>query len=104
MWYTADWEAIADRGFPDESFLSSNNRSDGKSSPPKIDAEVHSTPKRRGRGSFMYEKSFLYSEQVDSATATDDHSRSDVSLLIKDREHRAEDDASLIRNCEYSLL
>ncbi|XP_042434154.1 R3H and coiled-coil domain-containing protein 1-like [Zingiber officinale] len=96
-----DWEAIADRGYPDESFLSSNNRSDGKSSPPKVDAEVHITPKRRGRGSFMYEKSYLYSEQLDSATATDDRSQSDVSLLIKDREHRVEDDACLVRNFGY---
>lgn len=104
MCCTADWEAIADRGYPNESFLSSNTRSDGKSSPPKVDAEVHITPKRRGRGSFMYEKSYLYSEQLDSATATDDLSKSDVSLLIKDREHRVEDDASLVTNCEYSQL
>ncbi|WOL02314.1 R3H and coiled-coil domain-containing protein 1 [Canna indica] len=95
-----DWEAIADRGFDDRSFLSSNNGDEGVSSHSGEEPEVVVTPKRRGRGSFLYEKSCLYSEQLDSATASDDHSKSELAS-IDDRSCSVEDETSLVRYSGY---
>lgn len=61
----ADWEAIADRGAHDETLVPSLEQeakvsscsSSEKSSTPS------SGPKRKGRGSFLYDKSVLYSDQ-----------------------------------------
>ncbi|RRT59505.1 hypothetical protein B296_00028015 [Ensete ventricosum] len=98
----ADWEAIADRGIHDESLLSSNTGDVGASSSSRKDPEVLVTPKRRGRGSFLYQKSCLYSEQVDAVTLADDNSKLEVES-IEGHQHRAEDEAATGgRNCECS--
>ncbi|KAF6158956.1 hypothetical protein GIB67_042037 [Kingdonia uniflora] len=64
---SADWEAIADRS-SDEVFF------------PKLDSAIKKltlkdtkaqTSKRRGRGSFLYKKNGLYSDQEPSGTASD---------------------------------
>ncbi|RWW61092.1 hypothetical protein BHE74_00031864, partial [Ensete ventricosum] len=97
-----DWEAIADRGIHDESLLSSNTGDVGASSSSRKDPEVLVTPKRRGRGSFLYQKSCLYSEQVDAVTLADDNSKLEVESIEGDQ-HRAEDEAATGgRNCECS--
>ncbi|CAO2181633.1 unnamed protein product [Urochloa humidicola] len=78
-----DWEAIADSGALDDTLVrsleqearvpscsssekSSNPSSSEKSSTPS------SGPKRRGRGSFLYDKSVLYSDQCGSERDLDD--------------------------------
>ncbi|CAD5185493.1 unnamed protein product [Musa acuminata subsp. malaccensis] len=88
-----DWEAIADRGIHDESLLSSNAGDGEASSSSRKDPEVLVTPKRRGRGSFLYQKSCLYSEQVDAVTLADDNSKLDIES-IEGHQRRAEDDAA----------
>jgi len=68
-----DWEAIADSGALDDTLVSSLDQearvpscsSSEKSSTP-------SGPKRRGRGSFLYDKSVLYSDQCGSERDLDD--------------------------------
>ncbi|CAL9099867.1 unnamed protein product [Musa textilis] len=88
-----DWEAIADSGIHDESLLSTNTGDGGASSSSRKDPEVLGTPKRRGRGSFLYQKSCLYSEQVDAVTPADDNSKLDVES-IEGHQRRAEDEAA----------
>ena len=69
-----DWEAIADSGALDDTLVSSLDQearvpscsSSEKSSTPS------SGPKRRGRGSFLYDKSVLYSDQCGSERDLDD--------------------------------
>ncbi|XP_058087276.1 uncharacterized protein LOC131234430 isoform X2 [Magnolia sinica] len=62
-----DWETIADR--PSNEFLSPQDEA-GVSNP-SLEHTKFQTPKRRGRGAFMYEKNGLYSDQVASVAATD---------------------------------
>ncbi|CAO1941053.1 unnamed protein product [Urochloa humidicola] len=69
-----DWEAIADSGALDDTLVRSLEQearapscsSSEKSSTPS------SGPKRRGRGSFLYDKSVLYSDQCGSERDLDD--------------------------------
>ncbi|XP_071723884.1 uncharacterized protein [Rutidosis leptorrhynchoides] len=62
-----DWEAIADR--PDEELLPSQSSSrEPNHSPEDIKVEA---PKRRGRGTFSYDKNKMYSDQQFEPTAGD---------------------------------
>ncbi|KQK11699.1 hypothetical protein BRADI_2g61727v3 [Brachypodium distachyon] len=63
-----DWEAIADRGAHEETPvrpLKQEARVTSSSSSEKSSTPSSSGPKRRGRGSFLYDKSVLYSDQCD---------------------------------------
>jgi hypothetical protein len=73
----ADWEAIADRGdetpvrpLGQEARVSSSQKSSTPSS--EKSSTPSSGPKRRGRGSFLYDKSVLYSDQCGSERDLDD--------------------------------
>jgi hypothetical protein len=77
----ADWEAIADSGALDDTLVRyleqearvlSCSSSEKSSTPP-------SGPKRRGRGSFLYDKSVLYSDQCGSERDLDDKESSPQS-------------------------
>ncbi|KAL5709103.1 hypothetical protein ACHQM5_019826 [Ranunculus cassubicifolius] len=68
-----DWEAVADRGSVEEVFVPKINESISKIS---LEDTHIKTPKRRGRGSFLYKKNSLYSDhQLDDAVTdgSDDH-------------------------------
>ncbi|CAM0885427.1 unnamed protein product [Alopecurus aequalis] len=72
-----DWEAIADRGdetpvrpLEQEARVSSSEKSSTPSS--EKSSTPSSGPKRRGRGSFLYEKSVMYSDQCGSERDLDD--------------------------------
>ncbi|XP_051228528.1 uncharacterized protein [Lolium perenne] len=89
-----DWEAIADRG--DEApvrplGLEARVSSSGKSSTPSSEKSgtPSSGPKRRGRGSFLYDKSVLYSDQCGSERDLDDKG-SDPHSGSKDHEDEQE--------------
>ncbi|KAG8053840.1 hypothetical protein GUJ93_ZPchr0001g32184 [Zizania palustris] len=62
-----DWEAMADRGEHDETLALANSLEQQAKVSPCSSSEKISTPsegpKRRGRGSFLYDKSVLYSDQ-----------------------------------------
>ncbi|KAL6005481.1 hypothetical protein ACLOJK_006048 [Asimina triloba] len=68
-----DWEAIADQVSND--FLSSQDEA-GVSNL-SLEDKKFQTPKRRGRGAFMYKKNGLYSDQADSGRAADDSNDED---------------------------
>lgn len=72
----ADWEAIADRGAHDDTLALSLEQearvSSCSSSSEKTATPSSSGPKRRGRGSFLYDKSVLYSDQCASERDLDD--------------------------------
>ncbi|XP_062208189.1 uncharacterized protein LOC133909670 isoform X2 [Phragmites australis] len=76
-----DWEAIADRGAHDDTLVRSleqEARVSSCSSSEKSSA-LSSGPKRRGRGSFLYDKSVLYSDQCGSERDLDDKESSPQS-------------------------
>ncbi|XP_062232028.1 uncharacterized protein LOC133929327 [Phragmites australis] len=60
-----DWEAIADRGAHDETLVPSLEQEAKVSSCSSLEksSTPSSGPKRKGRGSFLYDKSVLYSDQ-----------------------------------------
>lgn len=58
-----DWEAIADRE-PDELLPTVSLDSVPGKSNLKLENAKSGTPKRRGRGTFSYEKQELYSDQL----------------------------------------
>jgi len=66
-----DWEAIVDRE-PDELLptVSSSDSAPGKSNL-KLENAKSGTPKRRGRGTFSYEKKELYSDQLLDSSVVD---------------------------------
>ena len=70
----ADWEAIADSGALDDTLVLSPEQEARVSS--CSSSEKNSTPssgpKRRGRGSFLYNKSVLYSDQCGLERDLDD--------------------------------
>ncbi|XP_017985292.1 PREDICTED: uncharacterized protein LOC18590205 isoform X3 [Theobroma cacao] len=75
--FTHDWEAIADRE-PNE--LLSSEGLPGVSSLSLKDSKVEA-PKRRGRGTFSYRKSELYSDRLsDGVFATKDTENEDVCI------------------------
>ncbi|KAG0502231.1 hypothetical protein HPP92_002303 [Vanilla planifolia] len=58
-----DWEAIADRSDSSgEVLLSAQHEKESASVPSKV-CEVTANPRRRGRGSFLYKRNQLYSDQ-----------------------------------------
>lgn len=70
-----DWEAIADRGAHEETPvrpLKQEARVTSSSSSEKSSTPSSSGPKRRGRGSFLYDKSVLYSDQCGLERDLDD--------------------------------
>ncbi|KAM0823629.1 hypothetical protein ACQ4PT_070742 [Festuca glaucescens] len=89
-----DWEAIADRGdetpvrpLGQEARVSSSEKSSTPSS--EKSSTPSSGPKRRGRGSFLYDKSVLYSDQCGSERDLDDKG-SDPHSGSKDHEDEQE--------------
>ncbi|WVZ67264.1 hypothetical protein U9M48_016369 [Paspalum notatum var. saurae] len=70
-----DWEAIADSGALDDTLarsLEQEARVSSCSSSSEKSSTTSSGPKRRGRGSFLYNKSVLYSDQCGSERDLDD--------------------------------
>lgn len=63
-----DWEAIADRGEVDDVSFSPQKEAWSSTSCSDMEPGI---PKRRGRGSFLYQKSCLYSEQSNAADHPD---------------------------------
>ncbi|OEL14816.1 hypothetical protein BAE44_0024164 [Dichanthelium oligosanthes] len=68
-----DWEAIADSGALDDTLVRSLEQE------PRMPSCSSSGPKRRGRGSFLYDKSVLYSDQCGSEKDLDDKESSPQS-------------------------
>lgn len=62
-----DWEAIAERAVSGEALLSSQQEGE-TSGPSQADPSPKVTPKRRGRGLFLYQKRHLYSDQPDDGS------------------------------------
>lgn len=62
------------------------------------DPEPLVTPKRRGRGSFLYQKSYMYSDQPDIETALERNSW--LENETETRGHCPEDESTETRNCE----
>ncbi|KAG1369762.1 coiled-coil domain-containing protein R3HCC1L [Cocos nucifera] len=92
-----DWEAIADRGASEEVLLSLRN--EAASSPSRDDPEPLVTPKRRGRGSFLYQKSYMYSDQPDLETALEHNSRFENETEAHG--HCPEDESTETRNSRF---
>ncbi|TVU37000.1 hypothetical protein EJB05_18962 [Eragrostis curvula] len=90
-----DWEAIADRGAHDDTLVRSleqEARIPSCSSSEKSSTPSSSGPKRRGRGSFLYDKSVLYSDQCGSERDFDDKVSSPQSGSkgpVNERENKA---------------
>ena len=93
MWFceTTDWEAIADRS-PDE--LLSSQCLPGVSELSLEDAKPKA-PKRRGRGTFSYEKRELYSDYLSKKTIIDNTEDQDVG-------HDSERNTD-IRHCKFKI-
>ncbi|KAJ0976631.1 hypothetical protein J5N97_012105 [Dioscorea zingiberensis] len=72
-----DWEAIADRGEAGQASLLSSQEA-GEVSVTSDVADNAAPPRRRGRGSFLYQKSCLYSEQKDVPSHSVDDSGADI--------------------------
>uniref|UniRef100_A0A0D9VAP6 Uncharacterized protein n=1 Tax=Leersia perrieri TaxID=77586 RepID=A0A0D9VAP6_9ORYZ len=79
----ADWEAIADRGEHDETLALAQSLEQKVEVSPCTSSEKISTPststgpKRRGRGSFLYDKSVLYSDQCGLENDVDEEESND---------------------------
>ncbi|KAK3163100.1 hypothetical protein QOZ80_1BG0097660 [Eleusine coracana subsp. coracana] len=92
-----DWEAIADRGAHDDtlacSLVQQEARVSSSSSSEKTATPSSSGPKRRGRGSFLYDKSVLYSDQCGSERDLDDNHmsspQSGSKSHVNERDNRA---------------
>jgi len=97
----ADWEAIADCAVSGEALIPSQPDRE-TSSPLLVDPSPKGTPKRRGRGSFLYQKSYLYSDQPDVGTANGNNSVSKDEVEARNRRLEDEDDDAW--NCEYVFL
>lgn len=63
---------------------------------------VSSTPKRRGRGSFLYEKSVLYSDHHGEHTTLED--KAEANDKPEAHEYRDADKASGNRSGEFQVL
>ncbi|KAF0893793.1 hypothetical protein E2562_029684 [Oryza meyeriana var. granulata] len=78
-----DWEALADRGEHDETLALARSLEEQAKVSPCTSSEKTSTlssgPKRRGRGSFLYDKSVLYSDQCDLENDVDEEESNDQS-------------------------
>lgn len=78
-----DWEAIADRGENDETLTLARSLEQQAKVSPSSSSEKISTPssgpKRRGRGSFLYDKSVLYSDQCGLENDMDEQESNDQS-------------------------
>jgi hypothetical protein len=102
----ADWEAIADSGALDDTLVRSleqEARVPSCSSSEKS-SSTSSGPKRRGRGSFLYDKSVLYSDQCGSQRDSDDK-ESGPQSGSKDHVNEQENSAVTgISVCAVSLL
>ncbi|XP_020107434.1 coiled-coil domain-containing protein R3HCC1L isoform X2 [Ananas comosus] len=66
-----DWEAIVDRGAIEDSLKLETDAASSKSTVVE-EPVVSATPKRRGRGSFLYDKSVLYSDHHGEHTTLED--------------------------------
>lgn len=95
-----DWEAIADRGLNGEPLLlAPQDETGAKLKPSCEEREVVVNPNRRGRGSFLYQKSCLYSEQLETLTA-DDSRRIAKGEVVEAR--KGDGDASRKRECNIT--
>lgn len=103
----ADWEAIADSGALDGTLVHSleqEARVPSCSSSEKS-SSTSSGPKRRGRGSFLYDKSVLYSDQCGSERDLDDKESSPQSGSkdhVNEQENSAVTGIQGIHFCLYS--
>ncbi|KAE8653547.1 coiled-coil domain-containing protein R3HCC1L isoform X1 [Cucumis sativus] len=76
-----DWEAIADR--PPNELLSLESEPD---KPEQSVKEMKAqTPRRRGRGTFSYNKHELYSDKLSDSSTTDDTNEEESSHMIEGR-------------------
>ncbi|KAJ6821000.1 R3H and coiled-coil domain-containing protein 1 [Iris pallida] len=71
-----DWEALAECAIPGEALLTPQQQ-ETASKTSTVDPLPQGTPKRRGRGSFLYQKSCLYSDQPDAGTTSVNTSESE---------------------------
>uniref|UniRef100_A0A0A0LZY5 Coiled-coil domain-containing protein R3HCC1L n=1 Tax=Cucumis sativus TaxID=3659 RepID=A0A0A0LZY5_CUCSA len=79
--YFSDWEAIADR--PPNELLSLESEPD---KPEQSVKEMKAqTPRRRGRGTFSYNKHELYSDKLSDSSTTDDTNEEESSHMIEGR-------------------
>lgn len=94
LWNITDWEAIADRE-PDELLpMASSDCLSGVSNL-KLEDTKRQTPKRRGRGTFSYDKDKLYSDQILDGSIVE----------VEDEEaHSASEDKNDIHNCKWFLV
>jgi hypothetical protein len=90
----ADWEAIADSGAFDDTLVRSVEQGARVSSCSSSEKSgtPSSGPKRRGRGSFLYNKSVLYSDQCGSERESDDK-QSNPQVGSKDHVNGPENNA-----------
>lgn len=109
----ADWEAIADRGENDETLTLARSLEQQAKVSPSSSSEKISTPssgpKRRGRGSFLYDKSVLYSDQCGLENDMDEQESNDQSGSkgrVDEQKHKS--NAGMIRGsistCPGSLF
>lgn len=90
-----DWEAIADRE-PDKLVpVVSSDILTGVSKI-KLEDSKSPTPKRRGRGTFSYDKDKLYSDRLLDGSIIDD--------VEDDETNRGSEDKKDTTNCKYALL
>lgn len=94
----ADWEAIADRSVSVEPLVSSQQEGES-SSPSRVDRSPKGTPRRRGRGSFLYQKSCLYSDQFDEGTTNGGNPVAAEEVEVRDC--RLEDADDQEWNCKH---
>ncbi|XP_008450291.2 uncharacterized protein LOC103491941 isoform X2 [Cucumis melo] len=76
-----DWEAIADR--PPNEFLSLESEPDKPE--PSVKEMKAQTPRRRGRGTFSYNKHELYSDKLSDSSTTNDTNEEDASRMLEGR-------------------
>jgi hypothetical protein len=99
----ADWEAIADSGALDDTLVRSLEQGARVSScsSPEKSSTPSSGPKRRGRGSFLYNKSVLYSDQCGSERELD-NKQSKPQVGSKDHVNEPENNA--VTGIQYSIF
>ncbi|NP_001242895.1 uncharacterized protein LOC100817151 [Glycine max] len=86
-----DWEAIADLE-PDELLPTVSSDCSSGISNLKLENAKSGTPKRRGRGTFSYEKKELYSDQLLDSSVVD---------VEQEETHRSSEDNKDVQNSKY---
>ncbi|MED6119363.1 hypothetical protein PIB30_011166 [Stylosanthes scabra] len=86
-----DWEAMADRK-PDELLPTVSSDCIAGVSSLKLDTSKSPAPKRRGRGTFSYEKQELYSDQLRDSSVVD---------VEDEGSHCSSEDKKVVQNTKY---